>query len=1076
MKKIIEGFIKYGIYSNIVIAVTIILGIVTLVNTRKSFFPERESRDISITVAYPGASPVEVEEGITQRIEEAIENIPGIDEMRSTSSENSVSIRIETLSNFELDEVFTEVKNAVDAINSFPASAEKPIIFKVKRRSVTQWLGLNGDVDLKTLKKYAEQIEDDLLALPNISQVVVSGFPRTEISIEIKEDQLLRYGLTFDDIVRAVRSNNLDLSGGSLKTSSEEVLIRSRAKKEEVDKIGEIILKANNDGSKILLRDVTSIREQFEEVPSASTLDGKQAVFLRVDKLSTEDIAKISEDVKTYVEDFNARNDIMQLYITFNFYDLLLQRLEMLLGNFGLGMILVVVCLGLFLSLRLSFWVAWGIPASFLGMFIMASFVSGFTINMISLFGMILVVGILVDDGIVIAENIYSHFERGKNPYRAAIDGTLEVFPAVTASVTTTIIAFLPILVADGLFDFLVEMAIVIIFSLAFSLLEAFLVLPAHLGTPNVLSRKTGHIERSQKRNKSIRQFLDGVIAYLRDKVYGRALTFTMTYKWISLSFLAGLILIVIGLMQGGFIKSTFFPKIQFSSLNIDLSFKPGTRETVVQSYIKRFDSLVWQTNQDLKIKYEDENDIIKHTFGRVGSNGLGDNGSHAGSMTVFYRELDDGPISSYQLKNMIKRKIGELPEAERFVIGGNSRWGKPVALRLISKNNEHLATATMLLKNELSKLEDLTEINDDIKVGKRELQIDLNEQAYFLGFSHNDIARQLRQGFFGEEVQRLQKGSDEVRVWVRYPNSNKKNFGQLENLKIKDNQTQTDKKYQLSELVNYNISRGVSSIKHFNGSRTVTVEAEMADPDRPVPPIIEIIKNDIIPLITSRFPDVKLELGGQAESSGKTANNMAIYFGGAFFTIFIVIMITFRSFYQAVLILMMIPLGWLGAVIGHGIEGNPVSILSAWGMVALSGVIINDAVVFLDKYNRSLREGFKVPQAAYIAGISRFRPILLTSLTTVCGLYPLIRETSFQAQFLVPMGISIAYGVFIGTFIILLFFPVFIVLFNDVRIYSKWLWIGKKPLPEEVERAVIDVDKDLLISEKVDSELVLKG
>ena len=359
-------------------------------------------------------------------------------------------------------------------------------------------------------------------------------------------------------------------------------------------------------------------------------------------------------------------------------------------------------------------------------------------------------------------------------------------------------------------------MAIVIIFSLAFSLLEAFLVLPAHLGTPAVLSRKARHIDRSKKRNKSIREFLDGVIAYLRDKVYGRALNFTMTYKWISLSLLLGVILIVVGLMQGGLIKSTFFPKIQFSSLNLDISFKPGTREDVVEKYLSHFDSLIWETNAEIKVKYEDEVDVIKHTFGNVGSNGLGDNGSHAGSITIFYRELDDGPISSYQLKDMIKQKIGALPEAEKFAVGGNSRWGKPVAVRLISKNNEHLEAATALLKNELDKLADLTEIKDDIKVGKRELQIDLNEQAYFLGFSHNDIARQLRQGFFGEEVQRLQKGSDEVRVWVRYPNSNKKNFGQLENLKIKNNQNQAAKEYQLNELVNYDISRGVSSIKHF--------------------------------------------------------------------------------------------------------------------------------------------------------------------------------------------------------------------------------------------------------------------
>ena len=373
-----------------------------------------------------------------------------------------------------------------------------------------------------------------------------------------------------------------------------------------------------------------------------------------------------------------------------------------------------------------------------------------------------------------------------------------------------------------------------------------------------------------------------------------------------------------------------------------------------------------------------------------------------------------------------------------------------------MGKDYAELQAAKDLLKEELKKIVALKDVQDNIALGRREMLFDLTPQAYFLGLTHNDITAQIRQGFFGEEVQRLQRGSDEIKVWVRYPNSGRKNVGQLEDMKVK---TSAGQQLPLTQLASYQVERGVAGIRHYNTSRTVTVEADLVNPFAEVPPIIEDVKENVMPKLLERFPAVSVDYGGQYEESSRASEEITLYFGGAFLLMFFVIMTTFRSFYQAVLIIAMIPLGWIGASIGHGIEGHPVSLLSTWGMIALSGVIINDAVVFLAKFNSQVKqEGITVYQAAYNAGIARFRPIMLTSITTVLGLWPLIMEKSFQAQFLIPMAISVAYGVLIGTFFILLFFPVLILIFNDIRRYAKWLWLGgEKPTREEVERVLID-------------------
>ena len=1023
------------------------------VNTRKSFFPTRKTNMINIQVVFPGASPEEMEEGVTQKIEEAIDNIPGIDEITSSSSENAARLSVKVLENFDIDEVYTEVKNFVDGINSFPASAEKPVITKVKPMSMAQWLGLKGDVDEMVLKAYAENIRDELLASGKVSQVGIMGLNPREISIEVPEARLRQYHLTFDQVANVVRMNNRDVSAGAIKSTSEELLIRSRAKEKEAEQIGEIILRSNPDGSSLLLRDVATIREQFTESPNKWTLNGEKAVFLRIEKLENEDLEEISDFIVQYVEEFNQKNEGIHLQINFNFMDFLSQRLDMLSSNGLLGLLLVLVSLGLFLSLRLSFWVAWGIPSSFLGMFIVGSFF-GLTINMMSLFGMILVIGILVDDGIVIAENIYTHFEKSNNPVKAAIEGTMEVLPAVFTSVTTTIVAFLPLFFLTGGMEFLKDMAFVVTASLAFSLIEAFFVLPAHLSSRKVLSAK-----KEGTRSYKVRKVLNNFVDFMRFRIYGNMLTYTMKYKVLAFCFLLALFPLIYGLFAGGFIKATFFPQIPFSNFQINISFRPGVTEQLTEKYVKRFEEVVWEVNEELKTEIKDTTDLVKFTFSAVGFNmdQNGDQGGHAGGIQVFYRDLDGTGLNGFDLVNRIRNKIGVVPEADRLVIGAQDRFGAPVSVRLMGNNYDELNEAKSFLKDELAKIDDLKDIEDNVKIGRREILFDLKPNAYFLGLTHNDITRQIRQGFFGEEVQRLQKGADEVRVWVRYPKSDRVSMGQIENMKVK---AQNEGMYPLTQLADYKIIRGVSAISHYDGKRAVTVEAKMVDPFGEVPPILKEVREEIVPKMLAKYPTVNVDYGGQAQESQRAMMEIIFFFGGAFAIIFIIIMINFRSFYQALMVIFIIPLGWIGASVGHGLEGHPVSMLSAWGMIALSGVVINDAVVFLSKFNSLVKEGESVYTAAYNAGIARFRAIMLTTLTTVLGLWPLIMEKSFQAQFLIPMAISVAYGVLIGTFIILLFFPVIILIFNDVRRYAKWFWTGEEPTSEEVERVVIDAKR----------------
>ncbi len=1058
MKKTIEFFVKYKIWTNSFIFLVFAGGMYSLSNLKNSSFPLSESTNVLATVVYPGAAPQEVEEGIILKIEQSLEGVQGIKKVTSVSSENLGTINVEIFSNYDIDKMVTEVKNSIDQINSFPTGAEKPIVYKREPLDPVASMILQGDASLYTLKSYSDIIEDDLLQNKFISEVSISGVPSLEISVEVPEMVLRQNKLTFDDVATAIRVNNSDISAGSIKSADEEILIRSNSKEVEAAKLEDIILRSNADGSQIRLGEIATIKEKFADTPNKTLYNGQNAVGIRVDKLKSQDVLKIKDLLSSYIKQFNESHSDAKIVITTDFSQSLLDRRNLLLTNGGTGLILVLLVLGMFLSLRLSAWVAFGIPFSFLGMLIIFNMIGG-TINLISLFGMILVIGILVDDGIVIAENVYAHFEKGKSPMRAAIDGAAEILPSVVASVMTTIVLFLIFFVAEGFFGTITQtIATVVILTLGFSLTEVFFVLPAHLAEKSVLEsggKKDMNIfERGMAK---FRTFFEKIIAFLRDRVYGRVLKLVINNRYIFGLIPILFIMLVMSLMAGRHIKFTFFPVIPADNISVGLVLPAGTREQITEEKMRAIGEKMKIVNEDYKEKY-DVFPIIENIQINIG-NGAGEQGSHTGTMTAALIDSKlRGSISDIEITNSMRETIGQIPEAKKLIVGGGSRFGKPVSLSLRSTNLDEIQGFSKELKVELNKFPELRDVVDNNVVGNREIHIELKPKAYALGLTRQEIARQIRQGFFGEEVQRLQKGKDELRVWVRYNKEDRKSIGKLEQMRIK---TRNGEEFPLIDLVDYDIDRSIVSINHLDGGREITVDADILNAGVSIPDQLSKIRKEVLPPLFKKYPSVQLKEQGQAEETASLRAKVLPAFAMAFIGMLIMLALVFRSASQAFLMIPMIIIGVFCAILGHGIEDFlqgarmvPVSMLSIFGILALIGVIVNDTVIFLNKFNLLIQEGHNFKKAVHEAGRARFRAIVLTSITTVVGLYPIILEKSFQAEFLKPLAISMAYGVLFGTAFILISFPAYLMITNDIRRGVTFLRTGIWRSAEEVEPA----------------------
>ncbi|MCX8045161.1 MAG: efflux RND transporter permease subunit [Desulfobacterota bacterium] len=1049
MKRVIAFFIRYPVWSNVLVFSLIGFGVVSARMMRYSFFPEIKPDIIIIQVEYLGGSPEEVEEGVVQKIEEAIEGIENIERVTSVSRENFAQITVEIYKGADTDKALQDIKNAVDSISSFPQNTEKPVIFERRFRDDVMSLVLLGDTDLFNLKHVADTIRDDLLATEEISQVTISGLPRLEFSVEVSEAELRRYLLTLQEVAAAIGAANINLSGGTVQTPDEEILIRTWGKKYYAKELHSIVVRGNPDGTVIRLGNLADIKEKWEEIPDKTWYNGRNAVKLKIEKTAQEDILAIANRLKNYIETFNATHPGMQLVVLDDRTVSLTQRLELLTKNGIFGFCLVIVVLGFFMNLYLSFWVSVGIPTAFAGMFIVIALL-GTTINAIALFGMIIVVGMLVDDAIVVGENIYAHYERGEPAIQAAIDGTYEMLGPVFTSVFTTMIAFVPFFFLDGfLGKFIWNLALVVIVALAFSMLEAFFILPSHLAHSKGLHPHTT--------NHRLRRRIEAVIDFFTYRAYAPVLRATLRHKWITVIAPVAFVLLTVGLVRGGFIGLTFFPFIDFDTLPINLSLVAGTQEHETERILAGIEQVCWEVNKQLTAERPDGRDVILGILREVGSNDFGDTGSHAGKLTLQLLDGEVRQMDSFMIAGRIRDAVGPVPEAREISYGRFSMFGKPISISFLGRNFEELRKACALMVAELKNFKELADVTDSEQEGRREIAITLKPRAHALGLQLRDIVGQVRQGFYGLEAQRIQRGKDEIRVWVRYNDSDRAAQGFLDQMRIR---TPNGGEYPFSELAEYTMQRTVSHINHLDRKREIRVDASLADEETPLVPILEDIRENVVPRVLSQVNGVTVSYEGQSREQQKVMRSIFRTFPIAFIGILITIVLVFRSYLQGLLVCSLIPLGLMGAFWGHGFHGLPVNTLSLYGLITLAGVIVNDGIVLVDQINRNIITGKKLSEAVYHAAISRLRPILSTTLTTAIGLGPLILEKSRQAKFLVPMAISISYGLLFGTFILLLILPAGFLCLNRVRMLTARIFGAREVSPESVEPALQELWK----------------
>jgi multidrug efflux pump subunit AcrB len=1033
----------------------IIFGIVGLLRMQSSFFPLIESEIITINISYPGAAPEEIEEGIVLKIEDNLKGLVGVDRVTSVSRENGGSITVEIESDEDIDVMLSEVKNAVDRVPNFPTGMEPLVVAKQENIRETFDFFISGEgVDLATLKQISRQVEYDLRAMDGLSQIELSGFPDEEIEIAVNENDLLAYNLTFTEVAQAVSQANILTTGGSIKTQEEDFLIRADNRSYYGSELNNLVVKSQPDGSQVTLSDVAIIRDRFSETPNASYINGRVAVSVNISTTNNEDLISAAEKVRNYVEEFNEKNDTLEIIVEDDRSITLNQRTNLLIENGAVGILLVLLFLSFFLNTRLAFWVAFGLPIAFLGMFIFAGSFD-VTINVLSLFGMIIVIGILVDDGIVISENIYQHYEQGKKPVQAAIDGTIEVMPPILSAIITTVLAFSTFLFLDSrIGQFFGEVSTVVILTLIVSLVEALIILPAHIANSKALVRETEAEKREKKgiaklfvKLRKFNEYGDRFMRFLRDNFYEPTVRFTVKNRFLSFSILAALLILTIGSIMGGVVKVTLFPSIASDRVSIDLLMPEGTNPQKTDSIIAMVEAAAWRVNEDFTARQTGNKQVVQNIVRRVGP------GNNKASLRVNLLPGEERDFGSPEITNAIREETGQVYGVERLTFGsGGNFGGKPVSVSLLGNNLNELEQAKDELKAEMEENSELKDVTDTNPEGIKEITIDLNENAYALGLNLREVMSQVRAGFFGLQAQRFQRGQDEIRVWVRYDLVNRQSINDLDDMRIV---TPDGNRVPFGEIASYSIRRGTESISHLEGLREIRVEADLEDPNASSTDAIANIDTNILPEILSKYPSVSVSYEGQNREAEKLTSSAQKVFPVILFLIYAVIAFTFRSYSQPLLLMLMIPFSIIGVAWGHFLHGFPVNILSLLGIIALIGIMVNDGLVLIGKFNRYLRDGMPFDTALIEAGKSRFRAIFLTSLTTIAGIAPLLLEKSRQAQFLKPMAISIAYGIFIATFLTLLVLPLLLSLTNSAKTKAHWLATGKTIGKEEVERAI---------------------
>jgi multidrug efflux pump subunit AcrB len=1035
MKQAVKWMANNHVAANLLMMVFIVGGLIKGLSIKQEVFPEIALDKIQTTVEYPGAGPEEVEEGIILKIEDSLTGIDGIKEIKSVAVEGRATVTAEIRSGEHADLILQDIKSEVDRIVTFPEEAEEPVVTKLLNLTEVISVVVYGDVSERTLREQAETIREELLTYPEITQVELGGVRPYEISVEISEENLRRYNLTLDDVARRLKQASLDLPGGNIKAKDGEILLRTKEKRYRAAEYADIVIVADSDGTQVRLGDIATVKDTFEETDLSASFDGKPAAMVKVFRVGEQKPTEISRIVNRFVAQKELSfPDSIHAAVWKDTSELLESRMNLLFRNARLGLILVFIVLGLFLEIRLALWVMLGIPISFLGaLFLLPAL--DVSINMVSLFAFLLALGILVDDAIVVGENIFAHRQMGKPYLQAAIDGALEVGVPVTFSILTTVAAFMPMVFVGGsMGKFMKVVPLVVISLLLVSLVESLLVLPAHLSNGQAHRPKgkiLGAIDRIHIGfSRQLERFIAGP--------YQKFLMLCIRYRYTTMAVSVAILLLSVGVIRGGILKFTFMADVDGDVIAVSLQMPPGTPVAQTEKIGQKIIEKAMETADEIDRGRPGEKTIFRHIYAVTGgtinmdfvAGGQSTLGSHLSDIALFLTESEERSFPAREITERWRQKVGEVPGAESLTFTSDVfQIGADIDIQMAHRQAGLLEKLAEKIKTVLSDYPGVEDIKDNYTRGKQELKLKLKPEARTLGITEEDLARQIRAAFYGAEALRLQIGRNEVKVMVRYPEQDRKNLWELETMRIR---TPDGGEIPLNRAAKVLEGRGFSEINRTDRKRVINVTASVDSTKANAAEILIDLKRGILTDLANDYPGLVFDLVGEEKERREVMGSMKDGFLLALFAIYALMAIPFKSYTQPLLIMTAIPFGVVGAVVGHLIMGYDLSMSSLFGLVALTGVVVNDSLLMIDKINANRKTGQDLYDAVMSAGQRRFRPILLTSLTTFFALTPMILETSVQARFLIPMAISLGFGILFATGITLLLIPSLYMVLED--------------------------------------------
>lgn len=1028
----IAWFARNSVAANLLLVTIIATGLLAVNRVRLDVFPDAEPDVINVGVFLRGATPEDVELGVAVRIEEAVQDIEGIERITSLSVENSTRVRLEVDSGYDPRTILDDVKSRVDAINTFPAEAERPVISLAQRRFTVIEVAVSGTQNDFELLSYAERIRDDLLAIDGISFAEIDTARNYEIAVEASQDRLRDYDLTLSDISNAIRNSSLDLSAGNVRTAGGDVLVRSKGQAYRGEEFEAIVVKTNPDGSIIRIGDVAEVTDGFEEGAVRIAFNGRNAVFINVQRTGRESAIEVAELARNYIDEQQGKlPQGMQLGYWDDDSVRLKDRLGIMTSSALQGAVLVILLLALFLRPAVAIWVFVGIPTSFLGAFaVMYAF--DISLNMMSAFGFIIVLGIVVDDAIVTGENVYSHLRAGDHGIDAAINGTKEVAIPVTFGVLTTIAAFAPLAFVEGrMGTFMAPIALVVLPVLVFSLIESKLVLPAHL--KNLKVRKAEESGFTKWQQKFANNFEAAIVKYYRP-----LLDLALRHRYTTLASFLGVLIIMVALVSSGWTRFTFFSPPEGETVTASLEMPVGTPFVVTDKYVQQ----IAQAANDLQARYtngEGGESLIRSILAVSGVSGRS-SAPNIGQVQFEMMPRADRvvDVSVNAISNDWRRAIGTIPGAESLSF--RSSWfraGSPIDIQLTGNSMESLTAVSDDIKRRLTDYAGVFDIEDSMSDGKEEIVVELLPQGHLLGLTRSDVVGQVGDAFKGLQAQRIQRGRDDIRVIVRFPESERQSLETLGDMLIA---TRDGREVPLSNIAKLSPSRGPSQITRIDQNRTINVRAEV-DKAKVNMTVLQAGLREELDGLMDQYPAITYTMEGEQRERQKSIDSLIVGFILVFFVIYCLLALPLKSYFEPLLIMTVIPFGIIGAIIGHWLMGYVLSFTSILGLMALTGVVINDSLVLVDFINQKRREGMELLEAVRIGGVRRFRPIMLTSLTTFFGLVPLMLDKSSSSQFLIPMGISLGFGILFATFITLILVPTNLVIADDIGRWARRGW-----------------------------------